>query len=126
MRNGDKIWWCKRIEQINEETPQYEKPQEFILRSPTAFSPIGITVQPKSGYTEVLDYGETTKGEQRVVLTPYEYWYNKFNRGDLFYVDGKKPSDEEQSYGQDANYYLEFVANQSAAIVLSLKKVRHE
>lgn len=126
MKTGSKIWWCKRLETDNEETPHYEKPQEFILRPPTPFSPIGITAQPKTGFTDYFDYGETTNSDQRIVLTPYDYWYGKFSKGDLFYLDGAMPNaDEEETYGQNANYYVEFVGNQERGIVLSLKQIKN-
>ena len=126
MKYGSKLWWCKRINAENEETPQYEKPQEFTTRPHTFMSPIGITVMPKTGYTDYFNYGETTNSDQRIVLTPYDYWYGKFNKGDLFYLDGAMPNAEEEYYGQDANYYVEFVANQNAGLVLSLKQIKND
>lgn len=126
MKYGSKIWCCKRLYVENEETPKYEKPKEFITRPHTFMSPIGITVMPKTGNTAYLDYGETTNSDQRIVLTPYDYWYGKFNRGDLFYIDGATPSSEEEIYGQNANYYVEFVGNQNEWIVLSLKQINND
>lgn len=126
MRYGSKIWWCKRLETDNEETPSYEKPKEFITRPHTLFSPIGITVMPKTGTTDYFDYGETTNSDQRIVLTPYDYWYGKFKEGDVFYLDGAIPSDKEGSYGEEANYYLDFVGNQEYGIVLSLKQIKNK
>lgn len=126
MKTGSKIWWCKRLYVENEETPHYEKPQEFILRPHTPFCPIGITAQPRTGNTDYFDYGETTNSDQRIVLTPYDYWYGKFNKGDLFYIDGAMPSADEETYGQNANYYVEFVGNQERGIVLSLKQIKND
>lgn len=126
MKYGSKIWWCKRFYVENEETPHYEKPQEFITRPHTLMSPIGISVMPKNGFTDYLDYGETTNSDQRIVLTPYDYWCGKFSKGDLFYLDGAVPNDNEQTYGQDANYYVEFVANQNVVVVLSLKQIKSD
>lgn len=126
MKIGSKIWWCRRLYVGNEETPRYEKPKEFILRPPTPFSPIGITAQPKTGNTEYFEYGETTNSDQRIVLTPYEYWFGEFHSGDRFYLDGATPSNNEEHYGQDANYYVEFVGNQERGIVLSLKQIKND
>lgn len=126
MRNGEKIWWCKRLYQENEETPTYEKPQEFILRNPTHFSPLGITCQPKNGFTDYFEYGETTNSDQRIICQPYVYWVDKFNKGDIFYLDGAKPTSDEEYYGQNANYYVEFVGKQNEAIVLSLKQIKND
>lgn len=122
MRNGEKIWHCKRLSEENAEVSVWDKPHEHILRMPSAFSPIGITVQPKNGFTDRFQYGETTNSDQRVILTPYVYWQGKFQVGDLFYVDGQKPTAEEEYYGQNANYQVEFVALQNEAIELSLKQ----
>lgn len=126
MRNGEKIWWCKRVYEENEEAPTYENPQEFILRNPTPFSPIGITCQPKTGFTDYFEYGETTNSDQRIVLQPYAYWVEKFKNGDVFYIDGAKPSSDEEYYGQNANYYVEFVGKQEQAVVLSLKQIKND
>ena len=126
MKWGSKIWWCKRVYVENEETPHYEKPQEFITRPHTLLSHIGITVMPKTGSTDYFDYGETTNSDQRIVLTPYEYWFGKFNEGDLFYLDGAMPNANEETYGQDANYSVEFVGNQNAGIVLSLEQIKND
>lgn len=126
MRNGERIWFCQRIRHENEEVPTYKAPEEFILRFQTVFSPIGITCQPKTGFTDYLEYGETTNSDRRIVLQPYQYWAEKFKVGDIFYIDGAEPSDEEEYYGQLANYYVEFVSKQNEAIVLSLKQVKNE
>ena len=126
MRNGEKIWWCKRVYEENEETPTYEKPQEFILRNPTPFSPIGITCQPKNGFTDYFNYGETTNSDQIIVCQPYLYWKNKFSKGDVFYLDGAKPKSDEENYGETANYSVEFVGMQNEAIVLALEQIRND
>ena len=125
MRNGEKIWFCERVYQENEETPTYKAPIEFTLRFPTAFSPIGITCQPRNGFTDYFEYGETTNSDQRIVLQPYAYWVEKFKEGDVFYLDGTKPKSEEEYYGQNANYYVEFVGKQNEAVVLSLKQIKN-
>lgn len=125
MRNGEKIWFCERVYVENEEAPTYKAPEDFILRNPTALSPISITCQPKTGFTSYEPYGETTNSDQRIVLRPYQFWAKKFKEGDIFYLDGAMPSEEEEYYGQDANYYVEFVSNQNEGIVLSLKQIKN-
>ena len=123
MKMGEKIWWCKRTSPDNAEVDTYDKPEEFTLKLPNYISPISITVQPKNGFTDRLAYGETTSKDQRIILTPYDYWYGKFKEGDLFYLDGEKPNEDEEYYGQNANYEVEFVGNQNEAIELSVKKI---
>ena len=126
MRNGEKIWHCKRLSKENAEVSVWDKPHEHILRMPSAFSPIGITVQPKTGFTDYFDYGETTNSDQRIVLQPYAYWVKKFKKGDVFYLDGANPSSDEEYYGQNANYYVEFVGKQNEGVVLSLKQIKND
>ena len=123
MRIGDNIWYCHRIDKQNAEIEEFEEPIKDTLRMPSVISPIGITVQPKNGFTDRLAEGETTQSTQRVILQPYSYWNGKFKIGDLFYIDGVKPSADEDYYGQNANYMVENVALQNLAIELSLKKI---
>ena len=123
MRNGEKIWYCSRISDENAEVEEFDKPEEFVLQMPRVFSPISITVQPKNGFTDRMAYGETTSSDQRIVLTPYAYWHGKFKEGDVFYLDGRMPNANEEYYGQDANYQVDFVANQNEAIEVSVKKI---
>lgn len=126
MRVGEKIWWCERVYEENEETPTYKPPVAILLRPSTAFSPISITCQPKNGFTDYNPYGETTNSDQRIILRPYQYWVNKFKVGDLFYLDGTSPAINEEYHGQGANYYVELVSNQNEAIVLSVKQIQNE
>lgn len=124
MRNGEKIWYCLRTSDDNAEVDTFAEPVMEIVRMPSVFNPISITVQPKNGFTDRLPYGETTNKDQRIMLTPYQYWHNKFKVGDLFYLDGQEPNLEEEEYfGQNANYQVELVANQNEAIELSVKKI---
>lgn len=123
MRNGEKIWFCHRISLDNAETVKYSEPIEERLRLPSVFSPISITVQPKNGFTDRYPYGETTIKEQRIILTPYRYWVDKFKEGDKFYLDGAKPTAEERFNGDFANYQVDNVANQNEGIELSVKKI---
>lgn len=122
MRNGEKIWYCIRTSDDNAEVDTYAEPVEEIVREPSVFNPISITVQPKNGFTDRLAYGETTNKDQRIILTPYTYWHKKFKEGDVFYLDGQEPNEDEEYAGQDANYFVESVNNQNEAIELSVKK----
>lgn len=123
MRNGEKIWYCLRNSEANAEIDTYEKPIEEIVRMPSIFSRKSITVQPMSGYTDRMAYGETTRERQRIILTPYEEWHGKFKEGDLFYLDGQKPNKDEENYGENANYCVDSVGNQNYAIELIVKKI---
>lgn len=123
MKNGEIIWYCLRTSADNAETDTYAEPIKEVVRMPSVFSPIGITVQPKNGFTDRMAYGETTSKDQRIILTPYEFWHGKFREGDLFYLDGQRPEKDEEYYGQNANYFVDSVANQNKAIELSVKKI---
>ncbi|MGN0960782.1 MAG: hypothetical protein ACI4PF_01120 [Christensenellales bacterium] len=120
---GEKIWYCIRTSGDNAEVETYAEPVEEILRMPNVFSPISITVQPRNGFTDRLAYGETTTKDQRIILSPYEFWHKKFKEGDVFYLDGQKPSEDEEYFGQNANYMVESVGNQNEAIELLVKKI---
>ena len=124
MRNGEKIWYCIRTSPDNAEIEIYDKPIEEIVRMPSVFNPIGITVQPAgSGYTERLAYGETVSDYQKIVLTPYQFWHKKFKSGDIFYLDGEYPRKNESFNGEYANYVVDNVDNQNMAIIVSVKKI---
>lgn len=123
MRNGEKIWYCIRTSPDNAEVDTYDKPIEEIVRMPSVFSPIGITVQPQNGYTDRVAYGETSSEYQRIVLTPYQVWHKKFKKGDLFYLDGEYPRENESFNGEYANFMVDNVANQNMSIEISVKKI---
>ena len=123
MREGEEIWYCSRIVSENAEIDEYEEAKKLTLRMPRPFQPIGITVQPKNGFTDRLSSGETTSKDQRIILTPYTYWHNKFKEGDLFYLSGAKPDNEESYNGENANYMVDVVLEGNEAIELSTKKI---
>ena len=123
MKLGDKIWYCSRIDKDNAEYDEYDNPVEEFLRLPNFINRTSITVQPKNGFTDRLAEGETNEKTQRVILQPYSYWKGKFKVGDLFYLEGAEPSQDESYNGQNANYIVENVAYQNLAIELSLKKI---
>ena len=123
MSENEEIWYCLRIVNENAEIDEYEEAKKLTIRMPRLFQPIGITVQPKNGFTDRLNSGETTSKDQRIVLTPYSYWHNKFKEGDLFYLCGASPSDDELYNGENANYMVDVVLEGNKAIELSAKKI---
>ena len=123
MRNGEKIWYCTRNNVPNAEVESFTSPKELILRMPTAFSPVSVTVQPLSGFTDIMAYGESASKNQRIVLTPYKKWLGVFNRGDLFYLDGAKPQEDENYPGEYANFVVDDVSNQNESIEIIVKKI---
>ncbi len=115
MKLGEKIWHCKRL--VDEGgMVSYEKPAEITLRL------MHCTVQPETGFTAVLQYGEKVTDYQQMVLYPYEQWFGRVKEGDLFYLDGEKPMPLETENGMFANYEVDSVVNQNKAIVAKLKR----
>lgn len=111
MRVGEKIWYCKRID-----GESYAAPVEVVTR-------LGyMTVVDRSGSWNIADVGEHTERYASVVAQPYSKWAGVFSEGDLFYINGAKPSDEEDYYGQNANYSVDFVDNGNFRIRLILKR----
>lgn len=123
MRNGEAIWYCVRTSPDNAEIDTYACPKKEYVRMPSVFSPVGITVQPMNGYTDRLASGETTFKDQRIILTPYTLWHGRFKEGDLFYLDGRTPLENESYYGENANYFVDSVNNQNEAIEIIAKKI---
>lgn len=115
MRIGEKIYHCRRISD-NEGNVSYAEPVEITLRL------MHCTVQPESGYTALMQYGEQITEYQRMVLYPYAEWRGKVNVGDVFYLDGENPLPLEPEYGAFANYIVDNVMNQNMAIVVKLKR----
>lgn len=115
---GEKLWHCKRIQSQNDETPEFQLPYEITTR-------LGyFTVQPSSGYTQLLEYGEDISQYQTIIAQPYEKWYQEFKEGDRFYLDGKTPDefDLKDIYAENANYVVDSVRNQNRAIRIIVKK----
>lgn len=123
MKLGTTIWYCHRIKKRNAEYESFDKPIKEILRMPSVFNRVSITIQPRNGFTDRPSEGETNQAGERVILQPYDYWNGKFNVGDVFYLYDAKPSDNEEYYGEYANYMVENVGNQNLAIELLLKKI---
>lgn len=124
MRNGSKVWYCIRTSPHNAEVSTFDEPQEFVLRPYNrSIGGKSMTIQPKNGFTDRMEYGETTSATQRAILQPYLAWYGTFNVGDRFYLDGATPNENDGEYGENANYEVEYVAYQNEVIELSLKKI---
>lgn len=111
MRMSEKIWYCKRID-----NDAYSEPVEITTR-------LGyFTVVDRSGDWNTAEVGEYTERYASCVAQPYAKWAGVFSEGDLFYINGAKPSDEEEYYGQNANYSVDFVDNGNFRIRLILKR----
>lgn len=117
MRVGDSVWYCSKLPQPTADGQQFAAPVEIR----TAFG--RFTVMGKSGYNDILEFGENISQYLTVIAQPYAVWVDKFNVGDLFYCDGNAPTDREEYYGQNANYVVDCVDRGNVRIKLTLKRV---
>ena len=117
MRVGDSVWVCKKLDEPTEDGQQFAAPVEI----KTAFG--RFTVMGKSGYNDILEFGENISQYLTAIAQPYAMWADKFNPGDLFYCDGNAPTDLEEFYGQNANYVVDYVGYGNIRIKLTLKRV---
>lgn len=119
MRVGESIWYCQKlIQPVEEQT--HSAPIEVVTRFGY------FTVMGKSGYEDIIDIGADTSSRLTVIAQPYNTWKNTFKNGDLFYVNGVEPSEDEDFYGQNANYRVADVDYGNIRIKLRLEKVAEE
>ena len=128
MRYGDKIFWCRRLDesdtQDTEETEEVdEKLQEFAAPAEIPLVVGKFSLQPASGYSALQQFGNNVNLYQTIICQPYEKWFGVFKEGDRFYVDGRVPSEDEEFYGQLANFVVDSVSNQNVAIRVVLKRI---
>lgn len=117
MRVGESVWWCKKQAPNENGEVQYAAPEEI----KTAFQ--SFTVMGKSGYSDILEFGENISQYLTAIAQPYEKWQGKFSVGDLFYCDHNAPSNDEEFYGQKANYVVDYVDYGNIRIKLTLKRI---
>ena len=117
MRVGDKVWYCKKLEQPSEDGQLFAEPKEI----QTAFG--YFTVMSSSGHTSVLQFGKDIKDYLTVIAQPYGLWFDRFDYGDLFYCNGAKPSETEEYYGQKANYVVDDINFGNIRMKLTLKRI---
>lgn len=105
------LWHAKRIYDENSLIETFEEPVKY-----------DINYQPMNGYTDTLAFGENVKNYQKA-LVPRHLFQNIFNEGDKVYIDGVEYDDNEQYYGEKANYIVDSVRNQNLMILVILKKI---
>ena len=86
MKVGKSIWHARRINDLNAEIGEYEKPTEIVTRFNY------LTVMPETLYDT---WTATANGR---------YFDGKFKAGDLMWVDGESPIESiEKKYGNGAS-----------------------
>ena len=123
MRNGDKVWHCRRISADGSDLELFDKPVEYTLALRH------LTIQPSSGYDNVMEFGEKISKMWNCIGQPYDFWIGKIQEGDRFYVDGETPnipedgSEPEDGWGMDANARVYSVRPQNVAVRFILEKI---
>lgn len=117
MRVGDSIWYCKKLDEPDDVGNEFGSPIEV----KTALN--HFTVMGKSGYSDIIEFGDSVSSYLTAIAQPYARWENEFHSGDLFYCNGAKPSESEDYYGQNANYTVDSIDYGNLRIKLTLKKV---
>ena len=123
MRNGDLVWYCKRLSKDGDELEVFDKPVAIRL----GFQ--NLTVQPMSGYDNVVEFGEDINKTWNCIAQPYKKWFGVIKEGDRFYVDGAEPeipnngAEPDDGWGYDANAKVVSVRPQNVALRFILQKI---
>lgn len=124
MRAGKSIWHSKRINDLNAEVGEYEKPTEIVTR----FNYLTVMPAVSRGFMEVIKSGETL----------YDTWTatangrcfdGKFKVGDLMWVDGESPIEsieKEYGYGASATAEIRNVAEVNLTIAIRLERNQNQ
>lgn len=112
MKVGKSVWHARRINDLNAEIGEYEKPTEIVTR----FNYLTVMPAVSRGFMEVIKSGETLYDTWTATANS-KYFDGKFKVGDLMWVDDESPiTDLEKEYGNGAT------AN---AVIKSALEVNH-
>lgn len=114
MKNGQEISHCSLLETVNG-LSVYSEPKEYTLKLNY------LTIQPKTGNRNILPYGVGVARAWNGIANA-RIFDNVFKEGDLLYLDGTVPNDDEIENGQTANGYIDSVQVQNMAIKLEISK----
>ncbi len=122
MKNGSKVWHCRKISEEGAEEEIFAKPKMYILR------PNYLTIQPTGGFMDIMQYGDKVDKSWRGVANPYERWSRSFKEGDRWYLDGKEPNlvdgeEPDLGYGYDANAKTSSIRYQNVSIQFNLERI---
>ena len=126
MRVGKSIWHARRINDLNAEIGEYEKPTEIVTR----FNYLTVMPAVSRGFMEVIKSGETLYDTWTVTANS-RYFDTKFKAGDLMWVDGYKPPEEEKitetfGYKESATAEIEYVGEVNLTIAIRLKRNQNQ
>lgn len=114
MTFGEKIYYRNKLKKP-EGIVEYGEAHEIILK-PNYFS-----VMPADGYLAVQEFGINKKKYQTAICQPYKKWKDVFKEGDVFYIEGATPFDEEFD-GEFANFVVDDIGKQNEVVRLTLKR----
>lgn len=122
MKVGKSIWHAKRINDLNAEIGEYEKPTEIVTR----FNYLTVMPAVSRGFMEVVKSGETLYDTWTATANG-RYFDGKFKAGDLMWVDGEKPPKETEinetfGYKESATAIIKNVAEVNLTIALRLER----
>ena len=117
MRIGDSVWYCSKLKEPDENGQEFAPPKEIKTGI------MHFTVMSRSATSDIIDFGDVTDEKLRCIAQPYRAWAGMFKAGDLFYCNGAKPSEDEEYYGQNANYVVDGVPLGNYVVTINLKKV---
>lgn len=113
MNNGyEYIYHCKAKET---DPIEYEKPAKYKL----GFN--YLTIMPASGYTNATAYGKDI-GKIYTAIAKAQYFNGVFKEGDLLYIEGMEPNENETYIGEYANAEIDSVRYQNLYINITIRK----
>lgn len=108
--------WIKEIYISNKTVKTTEKGQEVaVYTNPKRYF---FNVQPASGETDIIEYGEKISKMFRAIINIR--YKDKFKEGDIAYLDGVKPNDTNTNY----NYKIVSVRNQNKRIAIYFERIQ--
>lgn len=122
MKNGNKVYFCSRISDPDDDIELFAKPVEYTLR------PNYLTIQPAGGYMDFQAFGEFTDITHNGMAIPYEKWINIFKEGDRVYLDKipdgfESNTEPEDGWGNDANAKIVAVKGQNKSVRLTIRNI---
>lgn len=107
MKIGETLYHCRRTIDTNKFV-EYSNAVGYRTR-------LGyITCRPTGGYVDTLELGEKVSHSWKIIAN-YDKFKNKFNEGDLLFLDGKVPN---SANGNGANAIITSVRYQNKVIMI--------
>lgn len=121
MRNGEKIWYCRRTSG-DTDIVTYADPVEVVVRfGYMTVQPTRVALNNMAGYYTTEEYGEHTNQGWNIIAN-YNIFCDVLSVGDVLYLDGIKP-DSNAVNGTGANAIITSVREQNLAIFYTVKKL---